>query len=114
MNELIAYASRTGTRRNLAALRGAGWRLLVSAASVHSNEGFPYAIDNGAWSAFTQGRPIDLPRFEPGCRRNEETGVAQCATEIKPEWVWELLQKAIHEGSAGTWHPPVSNLLEAK
>lgn len=55
-----------------------------------------------------------LPRFEPGCRRNEETGVAQCATEIKPEWVWELLQKAIHEGSAGTWHPPVSKLLEAK
>ena len=30
---MIAYASRTGTRRNLAALRAAGWRLLVSAAA---------------------------------------------------------------------------------
>lgn len=57
------YASRTGTKRNLAALRGAGWRLLVSAAGVWRSEGFPYAIDNGAWSAFTKGRPIDLDRF---------------------------------------------------
>jgi hypothetical protein len=49
---MIAYASRTGTRRNLAALRRHGWRLIVSAAGRHSNEGFPYAIDSGAWSGF--------------------------------------------------------------
>ena len=60
---MIAYASRTGTRRNLAALRGAGWRLLVSAAGQLRPEGFPYALDNGAWSAFTQGRPFDEPAF---------------------------------------------------
>ena len=36
---MIAYASRTGTRRNLAALRGANWRLLVSATGVHRTEG---------------------------------------------------------------------------
>jgi hypothetical protein len=65
---VIAYASRTGTRRNLAALRGAGWRLLVSAAGCLRNEGFPYALDNGAWSAFTQGRPFDEVAFAKALR----------------------------------------------
>lgn len=60
---MIAYASRTGTRRNLAALRTHGWRLLVSAAGCLRSEGFPYALDNGAWSAFTQGRPFDERAF---------------------------------------------------
>lgn len=60
---MIAYASRTGTRRNLAALRDAGWRLLVSAAGELRSEGFPYALDNGAWSAFTQGKPFSVPDF---------------------------------------------------
>lgn len=60
---MIAYASRTGTRRNLRALRDAGWRLLVSAAGCLRHEGFPYALDNGAWSAFAQGRPFSEPDF---------------------------------------------------
>lgn len=61
---MVAYASRTGTRRNLAAMRGAGWRLLVSAAGVLRTEGFEhYALDNGAWSAFQQGRPFDERAF---------------------------------------------------
>lgn len=60
---MIAYASRTGTRRNLDALREAGWRLLVSAAGVLRTEGFAYCLDNGAWSAFTQGRPFDERAF---------------------------------------------------
>lgn len=55
---MIGYASRTGTRRNLEALRLAGWRLLVSAAGVLRTEGFRYALDNGAWSAFQQGTPF--------------------------------------------------------
>lgn len=66
---MIAYASRTGTRRNLAALRAADWRLLVSAAGCLRAEGFPYALDNGAWSAFTQGRPFDFPAFERALRK---------------------------------------------
>lgn len=61
---MIAYASRTGTRRNLAALRDAGWRILVSARGVLRNEGFRYALDNGAWTAFTQGEPFDVSAFE--------------------------------------------------
>lgn len=65
---MIGYASRTGTRRNLAALRGAGWRLLVSAAGVLRTEGFPYALDNGAWTAFSQGKPFSESAFAKALR----------------------------------------------
>lgn len=61
---MIAYASRTGTRRNLAALRGAGWRLMISARGVLRDEGFPYALDNGAWTAFQRQEPFDVQAFE--------------------------------------------------
>lgn len=61
---LKAYASRTGTRRNLALLREKGWRLMVSATGCHRNEGFSYAIDNGAWTNYQQGRPFDPRPFE--------------------------------------------------
>lgn len=60
---MIAYASRTGTRRNLDALRGAGWRLLVSARGVLRPEGFRYALDNGAWTAHQEGLPFDSDAF---------------------------------------------------
>ena len=60
---MIPYASRTGTRRNLALLREAGWRLFVSAKGVLRTEGFPYALDNGAWTAFTRGEPFDVEAF---------------------------------------------------
>lgn len=69
MLELVPYASRTGTRRNLAALREAGWRLLVSAAGRLRAEGFPYALDNGAWTAFSQGRPFDDRAFVLALRK---------------------------------------------
>lgn len=59
----MAYASRTGTRRNLAALRDRGWRLLVSARGAHRSEGFPYALDNGAWTSFQRGEPFDVDAF---------------------------------------------------
>lgn len=61
---MMAYASRTGTRRNLAALREAGWRLLVSARGVLRSEGFRFALDNGAWTAFQKGEPFDVAAFE--------------------------------------------------
>lgn len=60
---MIAYASRTGTRTTLDALRAAGWRLLVSAAGVLRTEGSAYALDNGAWSAHQQGRAFDARAF---------------------------------------------------
>jgi hypothetical protein len=55
----MVYASRTGTKRNLAAFRAAGWRVLVSARGVLRTEGFPYAIDNGAWTSHQEGTAFD-------------------------------------------------------
>lgn len=60
---MIAYASRTGTKRNLAALRAAGWRLMVSARGVLRTEGFPYALDNGAWTSFQRKERFDADAF---------------------------------------------------
>lgn len=60
---MIAYASRTGTRKNLAVLRTAGWRLLVSATGAWRTEGFRYALDNGAWTAHQAGTPFDERLF---------------------------------------------------
>lgn len=53
-----------------------------------------------------------LPKFEPGCRRHEVYGTAQCVAEIKPEWVWEVLQKAMNEGYGGSWSPPAETVLQ--
>lgn len=58
------YASRTGTKRNLDALREAGWRLMVSRTGAWRTEGFRYALDNGAWSDYTTGRDFDDERFK--------------------------------------------------
>lgn len=60
---LQAYASRTGTRRNLDAMRAAGWRLIVSPTGVLRTEGFKIALDNGAWTAFQQGTSFDDVAF---------------------------------------------------
>lgn len=62
---MLAYASRTGTRRNLAALRAAGWRLLLSPAGCGLNPmGFRYCLDNGAWHHHQAGTPFDENAFE--------------------------------------------------
>lgn len=68
-HDLIGYASRTGTKRNLGVLRDRGWRLMVSAAASLRSEGFKYALDNGAWSAFTQGRSFDDRAFVIALRK---------------------------------------------
>lgn len=60
---MIGYASRTGTRSTLAALRAAGWRLLVSAAGELRPEGMRHGVDNGAWTAYQRGQLIDLDRY---------------------------------------------------
>lgn len=61
----MAYASRTGTKRNLAALRGRGWGLLVSRAGVWRTEGFDNIVgDNGAWADFQAGRSFDEDAFD--------------------------------------------------
>lgn len=61
---MMPYASRTGTRKNLDALRSLGWGLMVSATGVLRTEGFEtYALDNGAWTAFQRAEPFDASAF---------------------------------------------------
>ena len=69
LSVILAYAIRTGTKRNLQALRAAEWRLLVSAAAALRTEGFQYALDNGAWSAYRTGAPWDERRFVVALRQ---------------------------------------------
>lgn len=61
---MIAYASMTGTKRNLAALRGAGWRVMISPKAMTNPQDFRYAMDNGAWWAFQNNQPFDVAAFE--------------------------------------------------
>lgn len=61
---LRPYASRTGTKTTLANMRKMNWSILVSAAGVLRTEGFDrWALDNGAWSAFQQGKSFDEDAF---------------------------------------------------
>ena len=61
---MICYASHTHNKRNLAALRGAGWRLMISRARPDGKpEGMLYALDNGAWSDFRANRDFDDDGF---------------------------------------------------
>lgn len=62
---MFCYASRTGTKRNLAALRAHGWGLLVSRAGEWRTEGFDRIVaDNGAWADYQAGRPFDEDTYE--------------------------------------------------
>lgn len=90
---MIAYASRTGTKRNLAALEAANWRLMVSARGVLRTEGFPYALDNGAWTAWQEyqeylrrraGQPPNRRRCRPTpvlCIRSFVSAVRQLGAD---------------------------------
>jgi hypothetical protein len=62
---MIAYASRTGTKRNLNALKARDWRLMLSAKGrLNPLEGdWKYALDNGAWYAFQNGEAFDEAAF---------------------------------------------------
>lgn len=60
---MFLYASATGTKRNLAALKKYGWRILISRAGAWDTCGFPYALDNGAWADHVAMRPFDEPKF---------------------------------------------------
>jgi hypothetical protein len=60
---MIGYASNTGTRRNLNALRERGWRILLTPDNPRPPENLRFAIDNGAWKAFQQKIPFDNEAF---------------------------------------------------
>lgn len=63
---MLCYATITGTRRNLDAMRRHGWRLLLTPDAMDRCKlppGFAYAVDNGAWGCFQRGRPFDAGAF---------------------------------------------------
>lgn len=60
---MIAYASNTGTKRNLQALRDHGWRILLTPDNPTPREGLRFGIDNGAWKAYQQKTPFDEMAF---------------------------------------------------
>lgn len=60
---MIAYAAATRNRRNIAVMRSAGWRIMISQSSGLDTFGLPYALDNGAWTAFVQKIPWDHQAF---------------------------------------------------
>ena len=61
---MMAYATRTGTRRNRAAMRAAGWGFFLT-PDAHSLGDWRgrIALDNGAWGAFQQDVEWDPARF---------------------------------------------------
>src|ERR1700677_3164902 len=63
---MICYASHTGTKRNLAAMRSADWGLLISReSSTWKTEGFTnWMGDNGAWADFKAERQFDEDKFD--------------------------------------------------
>lgn len=68
--ELIGYTSRTGTRTTLAALKQAGWGLLISATDSHIKYDFDmWGLDNGAWSAYQSGQPWQPEPFIKLCNK---------------------------------------------
>jgi|SRR5579859_324008 len=60
---MIAYASNTGTKRNLAELRKYDWRVLLSPKNPKLPERFRFALDNGAYSCWKSGEPFDTEGF---------------------------------------------------
>lgn len=103
---MLAYASRTGTQQNLRALRQAEWRLLISAAACLRTEGFPYALDNGAWTAFCQGSLFDVQAFTRALRklgaRADWTVVpdivagGHASLELSLRWLRPVLDECAH------------------
>jgi len=89
---VICYASRSGTRRNLEALRQRGWGLLVSRAGEWRTEGFKrWAADNGAWSDHQKGRAFDEDEYERFLNWVE-------AQETVPDWL--VLPDVVAGGTA--------------
>ena len=60
---MLGYATSTGTRRNLAGLRAAGWGLLLTPDRPEARGFDRILIDNGAWGCFQRKEPWDAGRF---------------------------------------------------
>ena len=96
---MIAYASATGTKRNIEAIRKAGWRFMLTPLN-RNPAGLDYCIDNGAFSCWTTGQPFDAAGFRALVRDRGEGAefivVPDVVTDAAatfdqfPEWHAEL------------------------
>jgi hypothetical protein len=77
------YASNTGTKRNLQALRDHGWSILLTPDNPQPREGLSHSADNGAWWAHKNGRPF---RDKPFMDLVERHG-ASCDFVVIPDIV---------------------------
>lgn len=69
---MIMFATGTGTRRNLAAMRANEWGLLLTPDRPELLQGFSkIAIDNGAWGAYQRKKPWTSDKF---CQLVEKYG----------------------------------------
>jgi hypothetical protein len=97
---MIAYASNTGTRRNLEALRKNSWRILLTPDKPTPKDGLQFAIDNGAWKAYQQKTPFDYAAFEDlvtrwGCAADfvvipDIVGDGAASLQFSVEWLPKL------------------------
>ena len=78
---MYGYAAHTGTKRNLAALHAAGWRLLLSPGKPRDAR-FRYALDNGAYGAWQKGKPFDVVAFERHVERHGDSAEFVVAPDI--------------------------------
>ena len=64
---ITPYASRTGTKTTIEAMRTAGWRMLCAPGQTYAADPpLPYCIDNGAWPAFmARQRWLEAGRMGP-------------------------------------------------
>lgn len=70
---MIGYASNTGTKRNLEALRVAGWRILLTPDNPTARPDLRHGIDNGAWKAYQQKTAFDAGAFSALVDRHGRT-----------------------------------------
>jgi hypothetical protein len=63
------FTVRTGTRTTIDAVRERGWKFMVAATGELLTNGIPYAVDSGAWTAHTKGRPFDMQAYQTAVLR---------------------------------------------
>lgn len=88
---MIYYATYTTTRRNLAALAEAGIRVLLGPDQLEVGlRGYPqarFALDNGAWGAFTKGGAFDDGKFWRVLERWGERRRCAPTSCREPDWI---------------------------
>lgn len=94
-----AYASRTGTKTTIAAMRAAGWGELVSPVQTYqSPPNLRYVIDNGAWSQFQYRLKWLESREGPPPAEFDHAGFAQLVEKWGEGADWTALPDIVAGG----------------